>query len=339
VAQVDGAEARAAEIDKDIAYGCFDKTKTKYEGQDQGSKPTPPTVELFDQFIEYKRLAGVKGQTIASKYNSLRANLARFGKDIKSEDDARQMMDFLRAKQSPPTAKQSLSLLKEFGRWVVQERVLLVNPFENLSSPKVPRSISPKRQPLTKEQTRDVLKAFKAHPHYNWYHDFVMGLVYLGCRVSEVVGLRWKDIDWESERVCISESLSRGEDGRSAGSSRQRKETKNAKNRWIDIHPDLLTVLADRKRPGADPDDLIFPGPRGKPIDDHRFSQHAWKAICKQVGIDRVPYALRHSLGSHLLESGASAAQVADVLGNTPETVHRHYAHTINRPQMPGFYE
>ena len=96
-------------------------------------------------------------------------------------------------------------------------------------------------------------------------------------------------------------------------------------------------MLQERRQDHHKANDLIFLSQQGKPIDDHSFSQRAWKAICKQVGIDRVPYSLRHSLGSHMLENGATDAQVADVLGNTPETVNRHYAHTINRPQMPGF--
>jgi len=75
----------------------------------------------------------------------------------------------------------------------------------------------------------------------------------------------------------------------------------------------------------------------GKPIDDHTFSQDIWKRICKNIGIERVPYAARHSLGSHLLEDGASIPQVAGILGNRPEPTARHYSHMLNRPNMPEF--
>lgn len=104
-----------------------------------------------------------------------------------------------------------------------------------------------------------------------------------------------------------------------------------AKRKAGDIEQDLYG--------GGKPEgDLIFATVTGKAIDDHNFSQRTWKDICTAAGIPyRVPYAARHSLGSHLLESGATIPQVAEVLGNNPETTARHYAHAINRPKMPGF--
>ena len=146
-----------------------------------------------------------------------------------------------------------------------------------------------------------------------------------------------QDIDWQNQSVTIAESLPRNEDGRTAGYARQRKDTKNHKVRRVTIHPNLFTVLQGRMPPDAKPNALIFLSQKGLPIDDHNFSQRPWKVICNQVGIDRVPYSLRHSLGSHMLERGATDAQVAQVMGNTPETVNRHYAHAISSPEMPGF--
>lgn len=131
--------------------------------------------------------------------------------------------------------------------------------------------------------------------------------------------------------------MSRGADGKTAAWARQRKGTKTGKTRIIALHPNLAAVLAQRRPDDAHPDDLVFLTPRGNAIDEHAFSQRIWKRICGLVGLDRVPYAARHSLGSHLLEQGASIPQVAATLGNTPETTARHYAHMINRPEMPGF--
>ncbi|NEO87906.1 MAG: tyrosine-type recombinase/integrase [Spirulina sp. SIO3F2] len=74
-----------------------------------------------------------------------------------------------------------------------------------------------------------------------------------------------------------------------------------------------------------------------KPIDDHNFSQRVWRPVCRAIGIDKVPYAARHTLGSHLLHEGAPITSVAAILGNNPETVSRHYAHELERPKMPEF--
>lgn len=165
-----------------------------------------------------------------------------------------------------------------------------------------------------------------------------MTLIYLGTRPSEAIALKWKHIDWQRHEITISESLSRGEDGKTSSYSRQRKTTKNHKTRVIELHPDIYATLQGRFTPECKPNDLVFTTPTGKAIDDHVFSQRAWKQLCKAAGIEyRVPYAARHSLGSHLLENGATIPQVAEVLGNTPTTTARFYSHRINRPTMPGF--
>jgi site-specific recombinase XerD len=42
-----------------------------------------------------------------------------------------------------------------------------------------------------------------------------------------------------------------------------------------------------------------------------------------------VTYELRHSTASLLLDIGATVEQVADLLGDLPQTVHRHYRHRL----------
>jgi integrase len=42
-----------------------------------------------------------------------------------------------------------------------------------------------------------------------------------------------------------------------------------------------------------------------------------------------VPYQLRHTAASLLLDNGATIEEVADVLGDNPTTVYRHYRHRL----------
>lgn len=332
------ATALAAEIQADIARERFDESLARYrQGPEDETPPPPSTATLFEQFMAHRRKDGTSGQAIAARYKSLLSNLRRFGRDVATEDDARAFVDLLRSRQSALIANQNLSLLKGFGEWAIAAGHLTANPFANLKRQKAPKATNPKRVPLTADQIRAFLATIKTDRYYSSYHDFAMTLFYLGVRPSEAAGLRWKHIDWQRHTITIAESLSRGEDGRTAGYARQRKTTKTTKTRELDLHPDLYAMLQGRFDPTAKPDDLVFTTPKGNPIDDHTFSQRAWKRICTKLGIDRVPYAARHSLGSHLLESGATIPQVAATLGNTPETTARHYSHMLNRPQMPGF--
>jgi integrase len=333
------ADILASEIAADIAREQFDPTLAKYKPQPEPEPPPPAltTADLFEQFIEHRRGGGTSGQAIASRYTALLSNLKRHGQDITTPKDAAAFLTLLRGRQSPLVANQNLSLLKGFGAWCVEQGHLLENPWASLPRLKESTPTNPKRQPLTADQIRTVLEATKADRYAAHYHDFVMTLFYLGVRPSEAAGLRWRHIDLERGIVNVAESLSRGADGKSAGWARQRKGTKTNKARTLTLHPNLAAVLAQRRHDDAQPDDLVFLTPRGNAIDDHAFSQRIWKRICGLVGLERVPYSARHSLGSHLLEQGASIPQVAATLGNTPETTARHYAHMIDRPEMPGF--
>lgn len=137
----------------------------------------------------------------------------------------------------------------------------------------------PKRLPLTKEQIQAFLTAIKADPLHHEYHDFCMAMFYLEVRPSEAAGLRWKHIDWQRRVVTVCESMSRGPNGETAGYARQRKGTKNGQVREVDMVPKLYAVLQERCSPDVDADVLIFTTPKGKPIDDHTFSQDIWKRI------------------------------------------------------------
>ncbi len=53
--------------------------------------------------------------------------------------------------------------------------------------------------------------------------------------------------------------------------------------------------------------------------------------IAKRAGVDDAsfPYLLRHSAVSLLLDGGASIEEVADLLGDDPRTLYRHYRHKV----------
>ncbi|MDS3862472.1 site-specific integrase [Thermosynechococcaceae cyanobacterium BACA0444] len=320
------AKRKAGEIECDLHSGHYDPTLAKY-------KPKPvrealTTVHLFERFIE-SRQTQVSPQAIESRYRPILSNLKRFKSNIEDESQARAFVDLLRSRQSALIANQNLSLLKTFGAWAVAEEHWSSNHFESIERLKVSHAPKPKRLPFTREETRKLLDAARLHPRWHSYHDFYMVLLYLGVRPSEAIGLRWRHINWQRQTITICESL---------GRTRQAKSTKNGKARVIDLHPDLLAMFQGRFSNDKPQDALIFTTATGKVIDDHCFSQRTWKDLCKAAGIPhQVPYAARHSLGSHLLENGASIPQVVEILGNNPETTARHYAHAINRPQMPGF--
>jgi integrase len=183
---------------------------------------------------------------------------------------------------------------------------------------KVPASPPP--DVFTEEERAAIIAAFRAHPVYSYFGDYVEFAIYAGCRPGELIGLRWKSVSDDCSTITIWESLSRG----------VRKETKTNQVRTIALNSRLRSILEARRGKKPDPDALVFPSRRGGAIDDHNFRNRAWKPILDGLGLDyRKPYTTRHTAHSHLLEQGWSPAEVAETMGNSVRVVYQRYAGNV----------
>ncbi len=282
-------------------------------------------MELFEQWVTGK-------QATRTHDFAMLANLKRFDRDITSEQDAKDFMDTLRERQSPKTLNANLTRLKAWGNYAVTQGQLPENPFSNLKSQKTAGRVP--KQPFTRDEIDRLLMAIKFHPNYGCYHDFVYTLLSLGLRPSEAIGLRWGHVDLLHRQVTISESMPRGE-----GSARKRKGTKTGSVRVLDLTDRMVSILEGRKPVDATPEDLVFPSPKGKAIDDHNFSQRVWRSICEKAGVTyRPPYNCRHTMLSYAIEEGATLLQAAAIAGHAnARMISEVYGHMVNRPKMPEF--
>jgi site-specific recombinase XerD len=76
--------------------------------------------------------------------------------------------------------------------------------------------------------------------------------------------------------------------------------------------------------------ELVFASGVGTPLDPSDV-RRTFARIGKRAGIPdaNYPYLLRHSAVSLLLDGGASIEEVADLLGDDPRTLYRHYRHKV----------
>ena len=329
------AQAKASEIQRDIALGEFDPSLKKY-------RPAPvipsfSTPELFEKFIEFRLDAGTSEQAISARYKPLLANLKRFPSDICTPEQAKDFIEVIRNRQSPRIANQTLTLLKAFANWAVENEYRDENPFHRIRPIKGGQPVQ-NRTPFTIEEISQFFAALVANPKTAPYHDFCLALLSLGVRPSEAIGLRWQHVNIDKGTVTICESLSRGGDGNSAGYARQRRTTKTGNSRTLPLSPLLLEALSTRRPSDWQPDDLIFLTPKGPPIDDRRFRERIWKRTCKAAGIPyRPPYTSRHTLLSHGIESkGWTLPQAAKVAGHTnTRMIAERYGHALETPEFP----
>ena len=168
-----------------------------------------------------------------------------------------------------------------------------INPWAEIPSRiKVPPKQMPK--PFTMREIKSIVEAFKVDRYYSHYANFVEFRFGSGCRTGEIVGLCWKHISEDCSTIWIGESLVKGE----------RKPTKTNRTRYITLTHELQTMLQELKQNGHDPEELVFKGPKGAPINGHNFTKRGWKKILTKLDIDyRRPYYTRHTLISHALEA------------------------------------
>ncbi|MFH1280625.1 MAG: site-specific tyrosine recombinase/integron integrase [Candidatus Beckwithbacteria bacterium] len=132
----------------------------------------------------------------------------------------------------------------------------------------------------------------------NAKHKTLIALAYgAGLRVSEVVGLKIKDLNLEELTIHL-------------------KETKGGKDR-ITIIPQKLNDVLKNLLAGKNFDDYLFESERGGRLTT-RTAQQVFAKALKKTGIKKQAtfHSLRHSFATHLLENGVDIRYVQELLGH-----------------------
>jgi integrase len=162
-----------------------------------------------------------------------------------------------------------------------------------------------------------------------------------GLRPGEATGLLWSDVDLDAGTLTVSGAMKR--EAKPTGGYRvTRGAVKRAKNglRTVALPPSAIAALRTQKsrqaveRLAAGPlwqdQALVFPSEVGTPLDPSSL-RHAFARIARKAGLEGAafPYLLRHTAVSLALDLGASIEETADMLGDDPRTLYRHYRHKV----------
>lgn len=339
------AEIVARQIELDLGSGDFDHTLAKYKPKKQQNQQTLlktdiMIAQLFQAFIDHKS-QDVNKRTL-QKYRATINYLNQFeckdGMGQKclgdkpacylSDNCAQQFAEWLKDKNSEQVLKERLGLLSACWEWASKQKIVDYNPWKTIQNRvKVPPKQKPK--PFTKDEIRRIIEEFKTDPHYKHYYPFLVFKFATGVRTGEGIGLCWKHISDDFSTIWIGESITKGE----------RKSTKTNKARFIPVSDELKELLRSIKPKNAKPDDLVFLTRQGNPIDEHNFSQRAWRTILKRLGIPyRRPYTSRSSFVSHCLEEGNSPSSVASVTGHDIRVLYENYAGVVTHISLPKLF-
>lgn len=273
--------------------------------------------ELFRDFLAFER--GLAARTIVAYERDLKGVLAFLGDRGKQRpgevtlQDLREYLFHLKDRGLAPTSiRRTISSLRSYFTFLVQEGELEADPAEKLEAPRLGRKLP---AVLSVEEVASLMEALDPGSPLYWRDRSVLEVLYAtGMRVSELVGLRLEQVEL-GERVCTVSGKGGKERMVPMGQPACR-----ALDRYLrEVRPRLDQGKGGRR---------VFLNARGRPLS--RMS--VWTLVrtaAARAGLRTVPspHTLRHTFATHLLEGGADLAAVQELLGHADIATTQIYTH------------
>lgn len=231
-----------------------------------------------------------------------------------STANVRRMITAVTAQASAATAKESHRVLRSALTAACREELISRNVAQLVPAPRVE---SRELRPWTLDETLTFLEAARSDP---LYAAFVLAVA-LGLRRGEILGLHWRDVDFERRTLTVRSQLQRG------GKELYEDTTKNRRARTIPIPLMCVAPLrwqrlrqaAQRAAAGADwkANDYVFTTRSGSPIEPRNLYR-SFGRIAEAAGLPRVRlHDTRHLCASLLFAAGIAPRVVMEILGHS----------------------
>jgi integrase len=144
----------------------------------------------------------------------------------------------------------------------------------------------------------------------DFWRAFIIVGIFTGMRISEIRGLRWRDVDNGTIHVA-----QRMDQWGAIGALKSK-----AAYRDIPLVPMAANALKQQRlRTGAG--ELVFTTPRGRPVVYTNFRKYVWRKLLAACGLDYEFHSLRHAAASLLIELGWQPKRVQAVMGHSSITM------------------
>ncbi len=280
--------------------------------------------ELSEKWLKLK-VNEIRPKTLASYKPHVKRLVEHFGsykvKNIGQEQVEQWAMN-LTSKDgfSPDTATRCITILKGIFRKGMQWGYLSRNPAEFVKRPQIKKHDADFLEP---QEIRKLISETDKR-----YKALIMFASLSGCRISEILGLRWTDVDFNSGRVFIRQTLQ--------GNKFFEPKTA-ASRRAIDIPPILIDELKTHQARlavelSSNEHDLVFPNLNGNPMDSQNLRRRFLEPALKRAGIRQVGFhALRHSYVSMLVAQGENIKTIQQLVGHSSAKITWDtYSHLFN---------
>ena len=222
------------------------------------------------------------------------------------------IMHLTQQNKSEKTVNRKLSTLRSFYKFLVKEKILSINPIEQVHSLKRKKEVV---VPFTELEISNLLdnEEFFSDDFDGIRDRLMIDLLYqTGIRRAELINLKESDIDEIQLSIKVL--------------------GKRNKERLVPISKYLLEEILIykevKKREQLNQYTNLFVTKKGKPLYDtlvYSKVKHYLSLI--SVKNKKSPHMLRHSFATHMLDSGADLNAVKDLLGHSSLSSTQVYTH------------
>ena len=362
------APSRPAALPPNPAYGASWKARTRLTHGNFSPRPARgavvPTVdEVTDSLRKKLRLRGLRRSYLEGCESMQRVHISpRLGSKPVGEVTTAHIEALASAMLdrglAPKTVRNVMTFLHSIFEHAIDRRLMRENPVRRATRPGRRRQgdANPDLQFLTVEELDAVIRAVPDEVVHRQpaptrrgrrgpapppppdvlgpvLRVLILVAALTGLRQSELLGLRWRDIDWGAQRIRVRNTFVRGEhssDGKSDLSTRRSVPMADRAAR-------ALETWSRRTAYGTD-DDFVFAHPHTrKPLDRSKVTKR-FKAACRDAGVRPVRFHdLRHTFGTRLAASGESMRTIQEFLGHADSKttqIYTHYAPSEHEVEM-----
>jgi integrase len=233
------------------------------------------------------------------------------------------------------------NLLYPAFQLAVDDSIIRLNPCKNCMKEYVRGSMSSTKYPLSKEEQNALIKFVEKDVIYSAYYPMIVFMLGTGCRIGEVLGLTWDNINFEEKCVYIDHQIIyKKKDGHTQFYS---APPKNKKNRIIPLQDNIVKVLKIHKQntyfisKGSDfkvdeYKNFVFINREGRThtpntiVRSFHGIREAYNRVEKEEAYlevreelllpDFSPHTLRHTFCTRMAENGINIKVLQEIMGH-----------------------
>jgi integrase len=204
---------------------------------------------------------------------------------------------------------------------------------------KTPEMVQSERTAYTWEQAQEILEKLESP-----IREMALLSMTTSVNVAELCGIRWKRVNLSDESIlsggevipprsiAIRENFYAGQWGTVKTGRRKR---------MLPLPPDAIPLLAGLalREKFTGPDDPVFSGRNGNPIDRHNASNRSLKAAGKAIGITVNWHAFRHTFATMSEQVGMAKSDRIAMMGHGAAAMTDHYTHSDIERRRDGVTE